>query len=160
MWCPKCKSEYRDGYTVCSECGRPLVEVLPTEPELEPVYLTTTEGDEAWQLPELLSRAGITSFRHMGNGLFEPMVPEDAVPCDIYVDARYHDSARRCMSLLAGPPQRMEEDELLEAMEEYMQTEGVPEEPENPESGGAAWKVFLVLGLLLIGTFVYLLFAR
>ena len=24
-WCPKCKSEYRDGFIVCADCGSELV---------------------------------------------------------------------------------------------------------------------------------------
>ena len=27
-WCPKCKNEYRDGFTVCNDCGTPLVASL------------------------------------------------------------------------------------------------------------------------------------
>lgn len=26
MWCPKCKTEYRDGITECADCGTKLVE--------------------------------------------------------------------------------------------------------------------------------------
>jgi tetratricopeptide (TPR) repeat protein len=35
MFCPKCKAEYRPGYTVCADCEVPLVEQLPVEPEPE-----------------------------------------------------------------------------------------------------------------------------
>ena len=28
-WCPKCKSEYRQGFTVCADCGSKLVEEEP-----------------------------------------------------------------------------------------------------------------------------------
>lgn len=31
MWCPKCKTEYRDGIFECAECGTPLVQSLPVE---------------------------------------------------------------------------------------------------------------------------------
>jgi hypothetical protein len=31
MFCPKCRMEYREGYTVCKECNEKLVEELPLE---------------------------------------------------------------------------------------------------------------------------------
>lgn len=30
-WCPKCKTEYREGFTVCADCGSELVSELPVE---------------------------------------------------------------------------------------------------------------------------------
>jgi hypothetical protein len=36
-WCPKCKSEYREGFTVCADCKVPLVEEEPVDdPEDDP----------------------------------------------------------------------------------------------------------------------------
>ena len=32
MFCPKCRSEYRIGFTLCSDCGGRLVDELPPEP--------------------------------------------------------------------------------------------------------------------------------
>ena len=30
-WCPKCKTEYREGFTVCADCGSELVKEQPVE---------------------------------------------------------------------------------------------------------------------------------
>lgn len=30
-WCPKCKVEYREGFSICSDCGTYLVDKLPPE---------------------------------------------------------------------------------------------------------------------------------
>ena len=32
-WCPKCKAEYREGFTECSTCQVPLVDTLPEDNE-------------------------------------------------------------------------------------------------------------------------------
>lgn len=34
-WCPQCKSEYREGFTVCADCHVELVDELPEEPETD-----------------------------------------------------------------------------------------------------------------------------
>jgi ribosomal protein S16 len=33
MFCPKCRTEYREGFYVCSDCNTDLVEELPELPE-------------------------------------------------------------------------------------------------------------------------------
>lgn len=30
-WCPKCRSEYRPGFTICADCGSELVDELPSK---------------------------------------------------------------------------------------------------------------------------------
>jgi hypothetical protein len=33
MFCPQCKTEYRFGFTHCSDCGTPLVNLMAVDPE-------------------------------------------------------------------------------------------------------------------------------
>jgi len=35
MFCPKCATEYREGFKVCADCGIDLVDVLPQEAKPE-----------------------------------------------------------------------------------------------------------------------------
>ena len=39
MFCPKCKSEYRDGFTTCADCGVKLIKELTIEEEEEFEYV-------------------------------------------------------------------------------------------------------------------------
>lgn len=153
MWCPKCKSEYREGFSVCSECGTPLVPELPKSPAFEPVLLTTTEAETAWELPELLKRAGIACYLKGNNDNFIRLDPEQEIPGDIYVNRRDMPVAKRCLMLLSRPPLPIEEEDLMEAYEEYMSQEGGSETQteQEDETDNAAWKVFLILGLVAVG---------
>ncbi len=40
MFCPECLTEYREGFSVCADCGTTLVPELPPEPSPE----TSSEG--------------------------------------------------------------------------------------------------------------------
>lgn len=41
MFCPKCRSEYREGFNICADCETELVEELPSETEFEYVEFTS-----------------------------------------------------------------------------------------------------------------------
>ena len=67
MICPICKGEYREGYTMCAECGVPLVEGLPEEespnPDIELVAVFETgEPADLLVAKSLLDDAGIEFF--------------------------------------------------------------------------------------------------
>ena len=66
MFCPECRTEYREGFTVCADCKVNLVEVLLPEPE--PVFIdykevlrTYNPADIAF-LKSLLESEGIQYF--------------------------------------------------------------------------------------------------
>ncbi len=66
MFCPECRAEYREGYTVCSDCKVDLVAELEPEPETEYVELVTlmSTGDKALAavVESVLLSAGITYY--------------------------------------------------------------------------------------------------
>jgi hypothetical protein len=49
MFCPKCKSEYRDGFYKCADCGVDLVAQIPPEPEDEVGYVDLVEVFSTYQ---------------------------------------------------------------------------------------------------------------
>lgn len=66
MYCPVCRSEYRQGFTTCSDCHVDLVEELP--PESEPGYveyeevLATHSPSDRAIITSILDAEGITYF--------------------------------------------------------------------------------------------------
>jgi hypothetical protein len=64
MFCPKCRCEYKEGFSVCARCGISLVPELPPEHlpgyvESEEILATFNAGDIAI-IKSLLDGAGIT----------------------------------------------------------------------------------------------------
>lgn len=134
-YCPKCRSEYRDGFARCAQCGAALTPTLPeSEPErpaqAQPVLLTAAASlQEAQLIGGRLLRCDIGC-----------RVTEDG---EIYVDARF---ARRAVQVLQQMQAEQEEFD-----EELLAQQAMAASPEPvPENNGyrifvAAIAVFLVL---------------
>ena len=68
MFCPKCKSEYRDGFYKCADCGADLVAEQPPElleevsyVDLVEVYSTYQQSDIAF-IKSVFDGEGITYY--------------------------------------------------------------------------------------------------
>ena len=68
MFCPKCKSEYREGFYKCSDCGADLVAEQPPELMEEVSYVDFVEVFSTYQqsdiafLKSVMDEEGITYF--------------------------------------------------------------------------------------------------
>jgi hypothetical protein len=102
MFCPNCKSEYRSGFTHCSDCGAELVE------RLEPV---ATNAPRAGDGPELLWTGMDAAAQGLiVNALDDAEIPHHESTRDvgalpglsqpvyaIFIPSRHHDAARLAM---------------------------------------------------------------
>jgi hypothetical protein len=68
MYCPNCKSEYREGFSTCADCGAALVSELPPEVEgdvsyagMVEVYSTYNQGEIAF-IKSMLDAEGINYY--------------------------------------------------------------------------------------------------
>jgi hypothetical protein len=53
MFCPKCKSEYRDGFYKCADCGADLVAERPPEITEEVSYVDLVEVYSTYQQSDI-----------------------------------------------------------------------------------------------------------
>ena len=77
-WCPKCGSEYRDGFTECASCGVKLVEKLTDEQKKQ----AEMEERRDMVLPEGMSRpvAVFTAKNRLEAESIEDMLRDNDIP--------------------------------------------------------------------------------
>lgn len=127
-FCPMCRSEYREGYTRCSDCDVDLVAALPVAAPDEsagtPVNLVELAAfatdAEAEMFREILEKEGIASVLH---GDFYPIVGGGGPSVSLLVDESDLTKAGKLLEDCFP-------DEVEAAPEE--QTEDPSAEPENP----------------------------
>lgn len=142
MFCPKCKAEYREGFSVCADCDVPLVEELPPElerePEPEPDYveyelvLSTYNPSEIASIESILEAEDIDYF-FQGEGASR-LYP---IPTRLMVDKRHIDRVNELLAnFSSGPeaPPRFSDAEL----EQVAMAADAPEEndPEGEDKAG------------------------
>ena len=69
MFCPKCKTEYRENFNICADCGERLLRELPkkVEPEMVHAYwqhlMTAADDMEAAMITSFLEGENIPVFK-------------------------------------------------------------------------------------------------
>jgi len=111
-WCPKCKSEYRDGFKICADCGCELVAEKPVEGKNSPASQKkrqrlmsegfplsdkAREGEEwpedsgGWVEGESEDREGFGEGRELPEGEMEKAEPVQTAAGSLF----YQDSSER-----------------------------------------------------------------
>lgn len=105
-WCPKCQTEYREGYSICADCQVALVDKLPKLPPVdlgEPVLLITlNDVFEGNILLELLRENKIPAFqkgRGVG-GYLNIIMSVNSFGTEIYVPRQMLKQAQELMEIL------------------------------------------------------------
>ena len=109
MFCPKCGTEYRPGFTECADCKVPLVKEPPAPPAEEPpldlVTVFSTADPGLLSVAEtLLDGAGIP-YEERGEELEHVIIPPIVLPVEIRVPMDKADEAQEILRELqdGGP---------------------------------------------------------
>ncbi len=102
--CPRCSSEYKEGFDRCADCDVELVESLPPE-ALNPApsggfkaVLVTTRQDEALIARSILETHGIRTFIENEHGAMLAIgIPSLAIPYEVKVPEENLEEAQRVL---------------------------------------------------------------
>lgn len=163
-WCPKCKEEYREGFTVCSTCQVPLVDTLPEEDEVperegfvlpdgmeKPVAVYTASNRlEAETICDWLRENDVAVFdRPAAFRQIQAYSGADArFGVEIVVDASQAEQAQALIEEMKRDLERqpVDEDELARLAEEQAM-----ETPEQPMEDNVSFKMLpVVIGVIVV----------
>ena len=156
-WCPKCRTEYREGFTICADCGSPLTAQLPplapsrSPAEDEPVLLTTISNEQELELfTSLLHEQRIPFYtQDLQTGEYMRIY----MGFSIYGQEVYVRRADylRCVQLFRQLDDAdFDEADMEAAYDDYM-LDAEPEESEPSDNGGyRLMKGFLLFFIALI----------
>lgn len=122
-WCPKCKNEYKEGYTVCADCGSQLVESL----EEGPVAVYFGAENELQEMCDFMRANGISETEIVYDkkeGTYELLVAKKKA-----VEAQKQ--LRVYLSKIAAPKKLAEMQRMAEELETVQ-----PQEEEKEEYNG------------------------
>jgi hypothetical protein len=107
MICPECGSEYREGFTHCSDCDVDLVEALPGDPEVDLVSVFASGNPAIVPIVDSVLRdAGIefmttgSSVQALQGGIGSSYV----VPVEFWVRSEQAETAREILAGVENAP--------------------------------------------------------
>lgn len=139
-WCPNCKNEFQEGYTICSDCKVELVEKLPEVEEFIPFFQSETKNI-AEKLVKYFAYSDLKSVIRYNDelGVYIVFVPsEKRKAAQKLYQAFYFVERERHENGLPDEEADISE-ELSEAPEDYM------EEAEEEEADSEASEETIVL---------------
>lgn len=153
-WCPKCKNEYREGITVCSDCGCELVE---KEADSRKTLLLSGPREEMEALAEFLR------YGHIEEVEVTPVEGKEA--CEVIVPDKELKKAERLAGIYIQQKRREQDarKELAAEAEELREEEETPVKPaalyENSASKAEDNKssAYTLLAVGIVGMIVVIL---
>ena len=159
-WCPVCKNEYKDGYTICADCGAHLVASL--DDGLKAVYFGT-ESD-LYEVAKFLRANGIkkteVSYDEKEN-TYELLVEKDAVTevqkmIRVYlqnvVAVKENEKAKEALSQMSEEELKVLMHEQEQRRNEMMRTpyEDADKKAEDYKSGADSLLIVGIIGIIAL----------
>lgn len=120
MFCPKCRCEYRDGFTTCTDCKEELVDQLPEEDKdlivaINPIKIESVANDiDAELIINLLQNNNIPCFKKNkgAGGYMNILMGYSIFGEDIYVDKNDYEAAMAILNDLQPDKETMDDESI------------------------------------------------